>query len=131
MKSITELEAAMQELSPVEIETVHSFCNGMYSIQITMPKNSFLFGCYTGLRFSDIASLKWSNIKDELIQITQTKTKGAVYIPLNANAESILKLQGDNIDFILKLSRFNSSVNRTFRNLISKNSRNKDVSFHS
>ncbi|MBJ6368139.1 tyrosine-type recombinase/integrase [Snuella sedimenti] len=43
-------------------------------------KNSFLFGCYTGLRFSDIKRLKWSNIKDGKIQITQTKTKGAVYI---------------------------------------------------
>jgi integrase/recombinase XerD len=93
-------------------------------------KNAFLFGCYTGLRYSDIESLKWSNIKDNQIQLTQTKTKGAVYIPLNSNAEHILTLQSNTTTNIFKLSRFNSSVNRTLKKLISKTSIKKDVSFH-
>lgn len=94
-------------------------------------KNSFLFGCYTGLRFIDIKSLKWDNIKNNRIQITQKKTKGAVYIPLNKNAEKILDLQKNKTDFIFNLSRHNSSVNRTLRKLIKKTNIDKDVSFHS
>ena len=93
-------------------------------------KNAFLFGCYTGLRFSDITSLKWSNIKDNQIQLTQTKTKGAVYIPLNSNAERVLTLQSNTTTNIFKLSRHNSSVNRTLKKLIDKTSVDKDVSFH-
>ena len=94
-------------------------------------KNSFLFGCYTGLRFIDIKSLKWSNIKNKRIQITQKKTKGTVYIPLNKNAEKILELQKNNSDLIFKLSSHNSSVNRTLKKLITKTKIDKDVNFHS
>ncbi|WP_281980725.1 tyrosine-type recombinase/integrase [Tenacibaculum mesophilum] len=94
-------------------------------------KNAFLFGCYTGLRFSDICRLKWSNIKNNQIQLTQTKTKGLVYIPLNMNAISILQKQKNNKDLVFKLSKHNSSVNRTLKKLIKKTSINKNVSFHS
>src|SRR5699024_10571929 len=94
-------------------------------------KNAFLFGCYTGLRFSDIANLKWSKIKDGQVHLTQTKTKRVVYIPLNENAKHILDLQKNEVDFVFKLSTSNSSVNRTLRKLIKKTSIDKDVSFHS
>ncbi len=94
-------------------------------------KNAFLFGCYTGLRFSDISLLKWSNIKNNQIQLTQTKTKGSVYIPLSNNAENILVKQRSNKEFIFKLSSHNSSVNRTLKKLIKKTTIEKEVSFHS
>ena len=94
-------------------------------------KNAFLFGCYTGLRFSDIGQLKWNNIKNNQIQLTQTKTKGSVYIPLNKNAENILDKQRDNKEYIFKLSSHNSSVNRTLKKLIKRTTIDKDVSFHS
>ena len=94
-------------------------------------KNIFLFGCYTGLRFSDIRTLKWTNIKDGRIQLTQTKTKGTVYILLGKNAERILELQRDNTEFVFDISRYSSSVNKTLKSLIDKSSIEKDVTFHS
>lgn len=93
-------------------------------------KNAFLLSCYTGLRFSDITALKWSNIKDGRIHITQAKTKGAIYIPLNDNAAHILDLQRDNIESIFKFSAYNGSVNRTLGKLIKKTNINKNVTFH-
>lgn len=94
-------------------------------------KNAFLFGCYTGLRFSDIQTLKWNNIKNGQIQLTQIKTKGVVYIPLNKNAEHILDLQKNNTELIFNISSHNSSANRTLKKLIKRTNINKDVSFHS
>lgn len=94
-------------------------------------KRAFLFGCYTGLRFSDISALKWSNIKEGSIQLTQTKTKGAVYIPIGTNAEHILNLQRNNTETVFKLSAHNNSANRTLRKLISRTTIEKNISFHS
>ncbi len=83
-------------------------------------KNAFLFSCYTGLRFSDITALKWENVSDNNIQLTQTKTKGVVYIPLNSNSQHILSKQNKEREYIFKLSKFNSSVNRTLRKMIKR-----------
>lgn len=94
-------------------------------------KNAFLLSCYTGLRFSDISALKWSNIKDDSIHLTQTKTKSTIYIPLNSNAEQILELQRNNTPNIFKLSTHNGSVNRTLGKMIKLTSIKKHVTFHS
>ncbi len=93
-------------------------------------KNAFLFSCYTGLRISDIKLLKWKYIKEGRIQITQTKTKNAVYIPLNQNALHILNKQKHNKEFVFKLSEHTSSINRTLQKLIAKTEIKKEVHFH-
>ena len=55
----------------------------------------FLFSCFTGLRYSDLEHLKWSDIQDgndgrKVIVIRQKKTKEIVRIPLSKNAERFL-----------------------------------------
>jgi integrase len=53
-------------------------------------KRAFLFGCYCGLRISDIRRLKWSDlIKDGnnyRINIVMHKTQSPIYIPLSKKA---------------------------------------------
>lgn len=53
-------------------------------------KNAFLFACYTGLRFSDIISLKWSDIKTENNQMfifkEMIKTRQNVIVPIGKKA---------------------------------------------
>lgn len=93
-------------------------------------KNAFLLSCYTGLRASDIKILKWNHIKNDKIQITQTKTKNAVYIPLNLNALNILEKQKHNMEFVFNLSEYTSSLNRTSKKLFKKAEINKKVHFH-
>lgn len=93
-------------------------------------KNAFLFSCYTGLRVSDIKALKWSHIKNDQIQLTQTKTKNAVYIPLNQNALKIIDRQKHNTEFVFELSEHMSSINRTVKKLFDKAEINKKVHFH-
>lgn len=93
-------------------------------------KNAFLLSCYTGLRASDIKALKWSHIKDNRIQISQTKTKNLVYIPLNKNAICILGKQKHNKEFVFNLSEHISSINRTVKKLLKKAEIKKGIHFH-
>jgi integrase len=55
-------------------------------------RRAFIFVCYTGLRISDIKTLKWGDIERSPAQIIkrQKKTKRAVYIPLNVTAWDII-----------------------------------------
>lgn len=62
-------------------------------------KQAFLFSCFTGLRWSDVNPLKWSeiiikNIGGEeryFIYFEQEKTEGIEYLPLSAQAIEIFK----------------------------------------
>jgi integrase len=55
-------------------------------------RRAFLFGCYTGLRISDLKMLKWGDVERNPLQIIkrQQKTKLNVYVPLNASAWAII-----------------------------------------
>ena len=54
-----------------------------------LVKKAFLFSCFTGLRYSDMKALNWSEIhkaadgKTEYIDHIQVKTKDRVTIPLS------------------------------------------------
>lgn len=56
---------------------------------------SFLFSCYTGLRFSDAKALKENSITDDIIRIRMRKTGDPVTIPLVPQARALLNVQDD------------------------------------
>ena len=53
-------------------------------------KKPFLFCCFTGLRFSDVQSLKWEDIENGTIILKMKKTKEFVRIPLSENAKRLM-----------------------------------------
>jgi integrase len=55
-------------------------------------KQAFLFGCYTGLRISDLKTLTWGDIQRDPLQINkrQEKTKRKAFVPLHAVAWGII-----------------------------------------
>ena len=67
-------------------------------------KKAFLFSCFTGLRYSDMKSLLWSEIhttadgKALFIEHRQVKTKKAVTIPLSEEALRWMPKQMEGID---------------------------------
>lgn len=62
-------------------------------------KQGFLFSCFTGLRWSDINQLQWSEVINKEIEGTeeyflyfeQEKTEGVEYLPLSDQAIEIIK----------------------------------------
>ncbi|HYQ86148.1 MAG TPA: site-specific integrase [Bacteroidota bacterium] len=56
-------------------------------------KNAFLFSCFSGLRYSDIISLTWDNVKDGYLIFSQRKTGNPERLPLSEQARRILEDQ--------------------------------------
>lgn len=57
---------------------------------IDRTRDMFVFCCFTGLRYSDIAKLKWCDIVDDCIDVVSKKTHQHTTIPLNSNLKNIL-----------------------------------------
>lgn len=53
-------------------------------------RDTFLFACYCGLRFSDVQALKPRDIKDDMITVITEKTNDTVTINLNKHTRAIL-----------------------------------------
>ena len=56
-------------------------------------RNAFLFGCFSGLRISDIINLTWEQIVDGYILFSQVKTGAPEKMPLSEQAKEILEAQ--------------------------------------
>ena len=69
-------------------------------------KKAFLFSCFTGLRYSDVKSLRWSEIhtaadgKTLYIEHDQVKTKSLVTIPLSDEALKWMPEREEGIDLV-------------------------------
>lgn len=75
----------------------------LYKMPIANPalervRDVFCFGCFTGLRYSDIQNMSPGNIRDGFISFTTIKTQEKNNIPLNEFAKTILKKYSDQSD---------------------------------
>ena len=62
---------------------------------LSVARDAFLFGCFTGLRFSDIQNLRKEDIEGDNINIIVQKTKNHLKLPLSAQAKAILDKYND------------------------------------
>jgi integrase len=53
-------------------------------------RETFCFGCFTGMRFSDITKIEKDNVKGDVLYFVTQKTKDSLCIPLNDYAKEIL-----------------------------------------
>jgi len=98
----------------------------------------FLFVCYTGLRYSDIKTLKYMGIKKrllngseiEFIEILMHKTKTRVSIPLINKAKALMpKKYNKNQDIFRVLS--NQKTNKYLKEIVKIAKIEKNITFHS
>ena len=76
-------------LNPEEIQSL--FKLKLPSIKLENARDNLIIACWTGLRISDFMNnLDISNFIDDFIEITTTKTKTAVVIPIHPMIKKIL-----------------------------------------
>lgn len=77
----------------LEIEEVKKILNLRFKPNSPLydARELFLFECFTGLRISDILSLKWKNVTGEEITISMRKTRKLLAIPKSDYVKSIIE----------------------------------------
>lgn len=98
--------------------------------------NAFLFSCFTGLRYSDIVKLKFSDIKSDngnkFIEFTQKKTGQNERFLLSGNALHIIDIQYNKVlrnEYIFNLQLL-GTVNIQLRNWTERAGITKHITFH-
>lgn len=100
-------------------------------------RDLFLFSCFTGLRYSDVMNLRWSNVNLEkkFLTIEMKKTKKVITIPMVPQAIEIVNRYGKHtikVGSAKVLPQITNQVlNRELKELMKRLSIEKDISFHS
>lgn len=92
-------------------------------------KQAFLLCCLTGLRWVDVNLLKWSDIKNNAIQLRQAKTGEDLNVQLNDSAQSLLSQVKVKNDFVFKLPSA-SGTNRTLDAWVKRAGISKNITWH-
>lgn len=118
----------LEELKAIKELDLSDFKNkNGFSITIDM----FLFSCYTGLRYSDVHNLKWSNVINmQYLSLETKKTKKRVNLPLSKQAKLILMKYKKNRTEKVFPFRTNVSLNRNLKIIAQMCEIDKVVTFH-
>jgi integrase/recombinase XerD len=125
-----------QYLTVQEIEQVRNVELSEQVTNIHHVRNMFLFSCFTGLRFNDVLSLTYGDIKPnpDRVEIMMQKTNKRLILPLIPQAKTIIdeygkrsiKAQGQTIFPHI----CNTIVNRRIKDLMTVAKISKQISFH-
>jgi integrase len=83
--------------------------NGL-SKSLSMVRDAFCLGCFTGLRFSDLSELRLANLKQNFIELKSKKTRDFLRIPLNDYAREILKKHEGNPPVMISNQKMNDYI---------------------
>lgn len=92
-------------------------------------KKAFIFGCLTGLRWCDLNELKGKNIKGNVLQLIQKKTKMKIVGILNADALKLIKEDVKDEELIFKMPSHTACL-KNLRVWLKNAEIEKHVGFH-
>jgi len=103
--------------------------------EIPLLKKAFIFSALTGLRWSDIEKLVWSEVQHSkemgyYIRFRQKKTKGVETLPISEQAFNLLGVQGEQANKIFKGLHYSAWSNLKLQQWIMKAGISKSISFH-
>lgn len=97
-------------------------------------KRAFIFSCLTGLRWSDINNLKWSEVQSTndgwRITFHQQKTKGLQYLDISEQARGYLGEQGNPDERVFIGLKYSSYMNVELSKWMMRAGITKDITFH-
>ena len=130
VKGITPEEPEREYLTFEEVQKIANV-----DCRYDVLKRAFLFSCITGLRWSDIHKLIWSEIQKfnggYRITFTQKKTKGLEYLDISQQARDFLGEEGSPEDRAFKGLRYSSYMNLELQKWCMKAGITKNITFHS
>lgn len=98
-------------------------------------RDAFLIGCYTGLRFSDITTLRDEHLQNGWIIKKMVKTGFVVEIPIKdlfgGKMLQIVERYNGHIGNLTKSLGSNCTVNKTLRGILDKIEADAKITFHS
>jgi integrase len=103
--------------------------------EIPAIKTAFLFSALTGLRWSDIQKLLWSEVQHSdsmgyYIRFRQKKTKGAETLPISEQAVGLLGERQDKDERVFKGLKYSSWHNVKLQQWMMRAGISKTISFH-
>ena len=103
--------------------------------EIPILKSAFLFSALTGLRWSDIEKLTWSEVQHSkeigyYIRFTQKKTKGVETLPISNQAKDLLGDEGKPDVKIFKDLNYSAWSNLKLQQWVMKAGISKTITFH-
>lgn len=117
------------------MEQVHKLEKMVLKGQEDKVRDAFLIGCYTGLRFSDIVTLRNEHIKSGWLTKKMAKTGFIVEIPIaelfGGKMLLLIEKYNGNIERVTKALGTNSSVNKTLRGILDRIKADPKITFHS
>lgn len=98
VKGLTRKETQREFLTLTELQSL-----AKTDCDLPFLKRAALFSALTGLRYSDVAKLVWSEVYDDLsgpyVRFKQQKTEGAETLPLNDTARTLLGEREEGVIF--------------------------------
>ncbi len=106
-----------------------------HECEIPILKTAFVFSCLTGLRWSDINKLVWSEVQHSndygwYIRFRQKKTKGAETLPMSDQARDLLGEIGEPEERVFKGLKYSAWHNLKLQQWVMKAGISKTITFH-
>lgn len=136
----TDLNAKVEPIKAEETHRVYltiEELNALVQTPCNNPqlKNAALFSALTGLRFSDIAKMKWNELEyiagnGHILKFSQQKTKGAEVLPISEQAYSLLGEPGAPNTNVFVGLKYSAYQNKHLFQWLGAAGITKDVTFH-
>lgn len=98
-------------------------------------KKAFLFSCLSGLRWSDINTLIWKEVRDEddvfKVNFRQEKTEGVEYLYISKQARELLGERQDPQERVFKGLKYGMTYNTEIIRWCNRAGVSKHITFHS
>ncbi|WHF51858.1 site-specific integrase [Chryseobacterium gotjawalense] len=130
IKSFEQAESQREYLTFEELQSL-----AKAECKYPVLKKAFLFSCLSGLRWSDINTLTWSEVRDEgefsKVNFRQEKTDGVEYLYISAQAREILGERQDPQDRVFRGLKYGMTYNTEIIRWCNRAAVPKHITFHS
>ena len=130
IKSFEQAESQREYLTFEELQSL-----AKAECKYPVLKKAFLFSCLSGLRWSDINTLLWSEVRDEgeftKINFRQEKTDGVEYLYISQQARELLGERQDPQDRVFRGLKYGMTYNTEIIRWCNRAAVPKHITFHS